>query len=162
MIKTYSQEIRKGIIEDYFYFNCVALLINKSNLGYSNAPTTTELNNRKSLIIAQAAATEVVVGNGYKRALITVPTTTEDLNSDSSSVEITVNFTATGGSIGPFSHVVIVRGANLSGATLANGNNRGSAVGKVICVEPVLNAPFTLLTGQTFNYTFNLSLSSAL
>lgn len=157
MLPTYTNEIKKSIISDYLKSNLVILLIYKPGLGLTNAITSIEQEARLNLTMLEASATEVGATqlNGYSRNIVSSLNITDDF---SSSLEVT--FTADGGNIGPFTHVVAARGADLRNASISNGNNRGNSQGTVIFVEPVINAPLILNDLYTFRYTLKFNIST--
>lgn len=170
MIPTYTYAIKERIIKDYLGANLVIALINNTNLGITDTPSLSELQARQNYSNSNLLSNEIggVNLNGYKRYIIsnndinpvnTTTTTTE--------VSLTAEFTAVGGNFDPFSHIVLIRGANTTGASINNGNNRGDTSGTIISIEPVLNtitpgSPLVLQTGITFNYSFKLSSSDAI
>ena len=162
MIPTYSDDIRKLILDSFISSNLVAILINNPALGLTDTPNATELDLRRTLDLTTIAAIEIggTALNGYARQIITLPAATDDVPNEVSSSTTSVAFTASGGDFDDFTHILLVTGADLVGAAPANGNNRGSTVGTVVYVEPAVSAPVTLLDGQTFNYNFTLNLAS--
>ena len=166
MIPTYTDAIKQGIIQDYLGSNLVVLLINAASLGITDTPTVVQLEARRDYTMVQVFSTEIgaTVLNGYARQIvapidITVTQPTDEL----SEAEITVTFTANGGDMDAFSHFVVVRGADLTGADpVLNGNNRGNTIGDIIFIEPVDNAgsPLVLTDGTSLEYTFKLIASS--
>lgn len=168
-IPTYTNLIKENIIKNYLGSNLVVVLINNPNLGITDSPTVQQLNARRNLTMIDVFNTEIGGNNlnGYARAIVNNSNINPIIvNTDLTEAEINVSFTAVGGVMGPFSHIVVVRGANVSGANpLTNGNNRGDTTGNIIFIEPITNnaAPETalsILNGATFDYTFKLISSS--
>jgi len=165
MIPTYSYAIRSGIINNYLGANLAVALINNSNLGITDTPTTAELESRKNFTTLDLFNFEIGATNlnGYARVLIPAldinPVTT---SVDQTEAEISVTFTASNGDFEPFSHIAVLRGANTVGADPnLNGNNRGDTNGTIIFLEPVENTtnpgiPLILSNGVSYNYTFKL------
>lgn len=169
MIPTYTTSIRESIIENFFANNLVIALISRPSLGITDTPTAAELAARQALNMTDIFNAEIgaVQLNGYHRNIVG----SGDINvvvidTETSEAEITVTFTANGGTMDSFSHIVAIRSADLTGADpVLNGNNRGSTLGEVIFVEPVNNAAspgsaLSLSDGTSFDYTFKL-ISSA-
>lgn len=170
-IPTYTYLIKESIIKNYLGSNLVIALINNSNLGITDTPTAQELEARRNLTMTDIFNTEIgnISLNGYARAIILNNTiTTNIVNGDLTESELNVSFTASGGDMEAFSHIVAIRGANVTGADpVLNGNNRGDTNGSIIFVEPVDNlsnpgSPLVVLNGSTFDYTFKLISSSEL
>lgn len=170
-IPTYTYLIKESIIKNYLGSNLVIALINNSNLGITDTPTAQELEARRNLTMTDIFNTEIggTSLNGYARAIILNNTiTTTVVNGELTESELTVSFTASGGDMEAFSHIVAIRGANVTGADpILNGNNRGDTNGSIIFVEPVDNLsnpgnPLVVLNGATFGYTFKLISSSEL
>ena len=163
MIPTYTTEIRRSIIDTYLSFNLVAILINRPSLGLTDTPTNTEMNERRNLTMAQVIASEIGSTSlkGYKRQIITVNPGATVAGTTLSQNSIVVTFQAAPGtSLDPFTHIVYVRGANLTLATDLNGNNRGNVSGTVVLVEPIQFAPVTLAHPSTFQHTLDLKVST--
>lgn len=160
MTATITKEIREFFITDTIGYNLVAFLINMPSLGNTNTPTNDQLLNRENLTMATATAQEVA-GTSYARHIATIDSAdiVED-NNGKFSVTVTATFTPTNGNpIGPVTHVVWARGANLVGATLVNGNNRGDTTGTVYKVEPLVAAPQTLTFPTVFNPSINIEIA---
>lgn len=162
MIPTYTNEYREGVILEYLSFNLVSFLIYKPSLGLSDSPTVSELEGRRNLTMNIAASAEVGSANlnGYKRQIVSLSEPTDSSITSSTNVQGTTEFTAQGGSIGPFTHIVIARGADLRNITVSNGNNRGNNTGTVIFVEPVIEGPIILQAPFTYQHTFNFTIST--
>lgn len=165
MIPTYTNQIKREIIESFLGSNLVVALVNYPNAGLSDTPTTQELAARKNFGMTNVFNTEIgrTNMNGYARQIV------EDLSIETLSTltkaEVEVSFTAEGGNFDPFTHIVLIKDADLSNADPAtNGNNRGSTVGSVIYIEPVNNQsqPLILTNNLTFNYSFSLNIASQL
>jgi hypothetical protein len=160
MTATITKEIREFFITDTIGYNLVAFLINMPSLGNTDTPTNDQLLNRENLTMASAAAQEVT-GSSYARYIATIdpPDIVED-NNGKFSVSVTATFTPTSGNpIGPVTHVVWARGANLVGANLSNSNNRGDTTGIVYKVEPVTAAPQTLIYPTQLNVTTEIAIA---
>ncbi|MBD2201815.1 hypothetical protein H6G33_10690 [Calothrix sp. FACHB-1219] len=162
MISIYTNQFRTRLVEDYIKINLVSFLIQMPSLGITDSPTPTELNNRLSLTMSNAVAQEIGATNlyGYKRNIITTSTSSEDLINRVITVTVTSTFTANGGSIGPASHICYARGADVLGASASNGNNRGSTIGTLIKVEPLVLAPYTIANGVTFTHNTSFIVST--
>lgn len=164
MIPTYTYAIKDKIIKDYFGANLVAALINNNNLGITDAPSSTQLAARQNYNINNLVTNEIgaLNLNGYQRQIIPNNTITPTIISNTlTEVNLNVSFTAVGGNFDLFTHIVVIRGANLTNATIINGNNRGDINGTIIFIEPVNNittpgSPILLQDGITFNYSFKL------
>lgn len=165
MIPTYTTSIKEGIISNYLGVNLVVLLINNASLGITDTPTQVQLDARAAYTMTNVFSTEIgaTVLNGYARQIVLpgdiIPTV---VTSELTEAEITVAFTAVG-DMDAFSHFVVVRGADLSGAdATGNGNNRGSTIGDIIFIEPVDNggSPLILTDGNSIDYTFKLIAST--
>jgi len=168
-IPTYTYLIKENLIKNYLGSNLVVALVSNTNLGITDTPTAIEAEARRNLTMTDVFNTEIggTALNGYARAIIlnnTINTTV--VNTELTESELNVSFTASGGDMDPFSHIVVIRGANVTGADpILNGNNRGDTNGTIIFVEPVDNIanpgnPLTVLNGATFDYTFKLISSS--
>ncbi len=150
MISTYTTEIQESFLQEYLGYNLIAILIYKPSLGITDSPTPTELAARKSLTMLDASALEVVLGHGYKRAIVQ-PTLVALEGSERIQLAAEAKFIADStGAIAAATHICYVRGANLIGAAPANGNNRGDTAGILIKVEPLANAPLSIAAGVTF------------
>lgn len=146
MTATITKEIREFFITDTIGYNLVAFLINMPSLGNTDTPTNDEILNRENLTMATASAQEVS-GTSYARHIATInPADIVEDNNGNFSVTVSATFTPTDGNpIGPVTHVVWARGANLVGADpITNGNNRGDTTGTAYKVEPLTAAPQTL------------------
>lgn len=167
MIPTYTTAIKEKIIKDYLGSNLVVALINNINLGITDLPSSTQLEARENYNINNLLTNEIGASNlnGYKRALILNNTITTSVTSPSTiEANFTVNFEAIGGNFDPFSHIVVIRGANITNALPSNGNNRGDVNGTIIFIEPVnniLNPAQPLVLQQGITYTYNFKLISA-
>lgn len=163
MNPTYTNEFRSGFIQDYIYFNLVSFLIYKPSLGLTNSPTASELKLRRDLNMNLAAAAEIGSEslNGYRRQIITLTNSTVNVNETSTTVEGSSEFIAEGGPIGPFTHIVVARGADLRNKSVSNGNNRGNNQGTVIFVEPVISAPIVIESPVSFTHSLKFSVSTA-
>lgn len=137
MLPTISNEIREKIAKDYLSYALVAFLINKTDLGYDDTPSENEYKKRIALSMREAVLHELggLSLNGYRRFFIEEPTIRN--TSSNSSILIKAEFQAINGTIGPFSHVCIARGANIFDMSPSNGNNRGDFQGQLIAVMPV-------------------------
>lgn len=165
MIPTYTYEIKNKIIKDYLGANLAVALINNINLGLTDAPSNQQLEARKLFVTSSLVDFEIGASalNGYSRNLI-LNSTINPLISSPNQTETTLQatFTAVGGNFNPATHVVVLRGANISGANpITNGNNRGDTNGTIIFIEPINNilnpgTPFILQEGITFTYNFKL------
>jgi hypothetical protein len=149
---SFTTEYYTGLL-NYTSTNLVALLINRPELGLSSSPTLTQLEARLSLTMEDAVAWELTQ-SAYSRAIVTSPVimlpTSTTLTAE---LIATVTFS---GIIGPFTHILFTRGANVAGANAGNGNNRGSSNGTIIWIDSVVSAPLTITTPATFVYTLNL------
>jgi hypothetical protein len=155
MTATITKEIREFFITDTIGYNLIAFLINMPSLGNTDTPTNDEILNRENLTMTTAAAQEVS-GISYARQIVTIaPTDITEDNNGKFSITVSATFAPTDTNpIGPVTHIVWARGANLVGATLLNGNNRGDTTGTVYKVEPVTAAP------QTLTYPTQLTVST--
>jgi len=161
MTATITKEIREFFITDTIGYNLVAFLINMPSLGNTDTPTNDELLNRENLTMASAAAQEVTDAS-YSRYIATIdPADIIEDNDGKFSVSVTATFTPTESNpIGPVTHVVWARGANLVGADpIINGNNRGDTTGTVYKVEPLVAAPQTLIYPVVFSPTINIEIA---
>jgi hypothetical protein len=164
MIPTYTYAIKEKIIKDYLGSNLVVLLINNNNLGITDAPSSTQLEARQNYNINNLATQEIGAANlnGYKRHVILNNSIVPNIISPTlTEVNLTASFTAVGGNFDLFSHIVVLRGANLTNITTLNGNNRGDTTGTIVYIEPVQNTanpglPLLLQPGITYNYSFKL------
>lgn len=165
MIPTYTYAIKEKIIKDYLGANLIVALINNNNMGITDLPTPTQLETRRNFTSLNLNTNEISVTNGYKRHIILNNTITPNaISASNTEVELTASFSAVGGHLDAVSHIIILRGANLTGASNINGNNRGDSAGTIIFIEPVLNTlnpgtPLIIQSGTTFNYTFKLASS---
>jgi len=168
-IPTYTYAIKENIIKNYLGSNLVVALINNPNLGITDTPTSQELESRASLTMTDVFNTEIgsTSLNGYSRSIVLNSSiNTSIISNELTEAEINVSFTASGGNLEPFSHIVVIRGANITSADPnLNGNNRGDTNGNIIFVEPVTNTanpgnPLSISDGTTFDYTFKLVSSS--
>ncbi len=150
MISTYCNQFKESVLTSYLSYNLVAFLINKPSLGITNSPTTAQLLERKTLTMEEAAAFEINVAGGYKRAIIPLTPLINNDNERSSFINVSAQFTPTAGSFAACTHICYARGASLATASNANGNNRGDNTGILIKVEPVINAPFIITAPTTF------------
>lgn len=165
MIPTYTYAIKNKVITDYLGTNLAIILINNINLGMTDTPTIDQLDARRNFTAANLLNFEIgtPILNGYRRDLILnseiIPVT---INSNQTEANIEAEFTAVGGPFQPVTHVVALRGAELTGANpLTNGNNRGSTNGTIIFIEPIQNivspnTPLIVQQGTTFSYSFKL------
>lgn len=136
-------------------FNMVAILINYPELGLS-LPSSSQLTLIRNLTMTSVAQRELTNAGGYKRHIVSP--TAPAITNDTYSVTVTSAFTATTTNFNSATHIVYVRGANLTGANSSNGNNIGSNIGTVILVEPIEAAPYTVVAGVTFNHSAVLSI----
>lgn len=163
MIPTYTNSIRKQIIDEYLSYNLVSILIYDTSLGLTDTPNSLELEARRNLIMSSVAANEIgdVSLKGYKRCLITPDPATQLPGNILSETIITSSFQAEVGlELDQATHIVYVRGANQLGADPSNGNNRGDLQGDVILVEPIENAPIILAHPTVFEHTLDLRIST--
>lgn len=155
MNPTMTRELMLGLM-DYMRQGMVAYLIYMPQLGMG-ALSPQEYQRRYLLTMREAVSYELGVGqnsamslNGYQRY---VPEG-EDLEVHDSRLILTVKctWTAVGGPIGPFTHVVLARGCTLYGGTPANGMNRGDYGGQVILCQPQAKDPLglTIQKGATY------------
>jgi hypothetical protein len=165
MIPTYTYKIKENIIKNYLGANLVVALINNASLGITDTPTNQELESRRNFSSSNLFNFEIGSSslNGYARAIIDNSSISTDIvNAQVTETNLTATFTAFGGSFEPFTHIVVIRGANLSNANPElNGNNRGDTTGTIIFIEPVENpinpgSPLTLNNGVSYNYNFKL------
>jgi hypothetical protein len=162
MIPTYSDEIRKSFIDTYISYNLVALLINDETLGLTDAPNSTQLSARRALTMAYVISKEIGATSlkGYKRSVVTLGTTVNgDPNLSTNTAQATFQADP-GQTLDTATHIVYVRGANLTGISTANGNNRGNIQGLVVLVEPLIAAPISLTFPTVFTHTANLRIST--
>lgn len=161
MTPTITREIKNYFITNTIGYNLVAFLINMPSLGNTDSPTNDQLLLRERLVMTEAVAQEIA-SLGYQRSIITFDS--DDIvfdNLGKASIDVTAEFIApVENEIGPFTHIVWARGANLIGATSANGNNRGDTTGTIWKVEPVTLAPFTLQAGATYSATTDISITA--
>jgi hypothetical protein len=160
MTATITKEIREFFITDTIGYNLVAFLINMPSLGNTDTPTNDQLLNRENLTMASAAAQEVTA-TSYARYIASIdPTDIVEDNDGKFFISVTAVFTPTSDNpIGPVTHVVWARGANLVGATELNGNNRGDTTGIVYKVEPLVAAPQTLIYPVVFKPTITIEIA---
>lgn len=165
MIPTYTYAIKNKIITDYLGTNLAILLINNPNLGMTDTPTADQLEARRNFDASNLLTFEIGTPalNGYRRDLILNSEITPTvINSNQTEAIIEAHFTAVGNNFQPATHVVALRGADLTGANeLTNGNNRGSTAGTIIFIEPIQNivspnTPLIIQQGTTFTYNFRL------
>jgi len=164
MIPTYTYAIKEKLLVDYLGSNLIIALISNINLGITDTPNAAQLEARRNYATSNLINEEIgnVSLKGYKRHLIPNNTiVTQVISSNQTETTLNASFTAFGDNFDPFTHIVVLRGANITGASTSNGNNRGDIVGTIIFIEPVNNVlapftPYTLLEGSTFNYTFKL------
>ncbi len=156
MIPTYTSEYLNKLHEDYIGFNLVAFLIFRPSLGITNTPSVAELDARRALTMQVAASYEIALTNGYSRCILTltkdVTSTTTDVIYNSSGSFVA----SSSGVLSPATHICFARGANLSGGSTLNGQNRGSTQGTLIKVEPLLNHFY-----RVFNCEINFLVESA-
>lgn len=169
MIPTYTYAIKEKLITDYLGGNLVVALINAPDLGITDTPSTQQLNARRTYTMNNVFTTEIGVTalNGYARQIVDpLDITVTQVDTNLSEAEISVSWTAVDGDMEPFSHFVVIRGAELTNADpIVNGNNRLSTIGTIIFIEPVNNianpgVPYIITENLTFNYTFKLLSSS--
>lgn len=166
MIPTYTYAIKEEIIQTCFGNNLIIALINNSTLGITDTPTGSELEARRNFTMTDVFDFELTVTNGYARYI--VPAIDVDVvivDTELSRADITASFTASGGDMPEFSHIVVIANADIIGADpILNGNNRGNTIGTIVFIEPVDNAgvPLTITNGTTFEYDFALLTSSEL
>ncbi len=167
MIPTYTYAIKENLIKDYLGANLVIALINNINLGITDTPSSTQLQARQNYDINNLISNEIggTNLNGYRRFVVINNTiTTNNISNTITESNLTATFTASGGNFDAFTHIIAIRGANLTNATNVNGNNRGDTNGTIIFIEPVFNTftPGTSLIlqdGITFTYNFKLTSS---
>lgn len=169
MIPTYTTAIKQSIIETYFGNNLVIALVNRPSLGITDTPTVDEVAARQAFNMTDVFDSEIgaTTLNGYARQIVLpADINVTVIDTERSEAEITVTFSAVGGNMDAFSHLVAIRAADLVGADpILNGNNRGSSVGEVIFVEPVDNpvlpgSAFSIPDAADYDYTFKLIASS--
>lgn len=139
MNPTMTREIMLGMM-DYLRQGMAAYLVYMPQLGMGGL-TPQEYQRRYMLTMREAVSYELGVGqssalslNGYQRY---VPTGDDLLVRDNHMVlTVKCRWTALGGPLGPFTHVVLARGCNLYGGTPGNGMNRGDYTGQVILCQP--------------------------
>lgn len=172
MNPTMTREIMLGLM-DYMRQGMAAYLVYMPQLGLG-ALTPQEYQRRYMLTMREAVSYELgssqihhtpsVIDpnsmpmhpgtvsslNGYMRY---VPTG-EDLQVHDTHLILSVKckWTAVGGPIGPFTHVILARGCNLYGGTAANGMNRGDYGGQVLLCQPQSKDPLglTVQAGATY------------
>ena len=168
-IPTYTYNIKSELIKNYLGANLVVCLINNSALGITDTPSATELEARKNFLATDIPTYEIggTTLNGYARFIVLNSSITPvAVTGDRTEAPISASFTASGGDMDAFSHIVVLRGANLTGADPGlNGNNRGDTTGTIVLVEPVDNLaspgnPLVITDTTTFNYNFTLISSS--
>lgn len=160
MIPTYTSEYLNKLYEDYVGFNLIAFLIFRPSLGITNTPSVNELDLRRALTMQLATSYEIALTNGYSRSIINL---IEDPSSTTTDVIYTgvATFTASSsGSLNAATHICFARGANLTGGSNLNGQNRGSTQGTLIKLEPLLNAPLTIAASTTLTHNTSFKLSS--
>lgn len=152
MTTTITKELKTYFINNTIGYNLVALLINMPSLGVSSSPNNDQLLLRENLTMATAVAQEVA-DTDYKRHIVEFDSEDIVYSNGQATVNVTATFTplTATNSIGPFTHVVWVRGANLVGANDANGNNRGDTTGTIWKVQSVLAAPTTFTYPVVFS-----------
>lgn len=156
MNPTMTREIMVGVME-YMKQGMAAYLIYMPDLGMG-ALNPQQYQRRHLLTMREAVSYELGVNatagtlslNGYSRY---VPTG-DDLQIYDTHLILSVKcrWTAVGGPIGPFTHVVLARGCNLYGGTVSNGMNRGDYGGQVILCQPQAKDPLglTVQAGATY------------
>lgn len=166
MIPTYTYAIKQELLDTFLGNNLIVALINAPTLGITDTPSAQQLENRATYTMTNVFSSEIGLANlnGYARQII-LPgdITVNQVNTQLSDVDLSVSFTATGGDFDPFTHLVVIKDADLVNADpILNGNNRGSTIGTIIFIEPVDNggAPLTLIEGLSYNYDFKLQVSS--
>ena len=158
MIPQYTTEFKQDYLNQISY-NLTAFLISKPSLGLTDAPTLPQLAARKALTMAVAAASEITATNGYERFFID---TVEAIDNVDGTSEFTVTSTFTpdaSTSLAPFTHICYAYNTAVIGATSLNGNNRGSTVGTLIKVEPIISAPLTVTSPAVFTHTTTFKVS---
>lgn len=163
MIPTITNDFYNFLLLESVSYNLVAILINKPTLGLTDLPTADELKLRKELTVTSAVSQEIS-SVGYKRFILEVEESDVEIDSNSTtfSVELESSFVAPStNSLGPFTHICYIRGANLIGANNANGNNRGDTTGVIYKVEPINNAPLTLQAGATFTHVTDITFTGS-
>jgi hypothetical protein len=165
MIPTYTYAIKNKIITDYLGSNLAIILINNPNLGMTDTPTIDQLEARRNFTASNLINFEIgaTALNGYRRFLVSnTAITPTNISTNQTEATLQADFTADGGNFNPITHVIALRGANITGANpLTNGNNRGDVSGTILFIEPVNNVispntPLIVQVGTTFNYTFKL------
>ncbi|WOL31328.1 hypothetical protein [Microcoleus phage My-WqHQDG] len=155
MNPTMTREIMLGLM-DYMRQGMAAYLIYMPELGMG-ALTPQQYQRRYMLTMREAVSYELGVSqvgtlslNGYARY---VPTG-EDLQVHDTHLTLSVRckWTAVGGPIGPFTHVILARGCNLYGGTAINGMNRGDYGGQVLLCQPQAkdSLGLTIQAGATY------------
>jgi len=137
MVPSIPQEIKNGIIKEYLLIDCIAALIFKPDLGYDDKPNQQEFLNRRNASFMDLSSYEVggYSLNGYKRFIFN--SLNVEVDEYNSKITFEPTFYAINGDLGPFTHLVLVRGALVAGADIENGNNRGDPQGRVIAIKPV-------------------------
>lgn len=165
MIPTYTYAIKNKIITDYLGSNLAIILINNPNLGMTDTPTLDQLEARRNFTASNLINFEIGANllKGYRRFLVSNSAiTTNNISVNQTEANLQADFTAVGGDFDPITHVVALRGANITGANpLSNGNNRGDTNGTILFIEPIENlvspnTPLVIPETTTFNYTFKL------
>lgn len=161
MTTTITKELKTYFINNTIGYNLVALLINMPSLGVTSSPTNDQLLLRENLTMATAVAQEVAIGTSYKRHIIQFDSEDIVYSNGQATINVTVTFTplATTNTIGPFTHVVWARGANLVGANSGNGNNRGDTTGIIWKVQSVVAAPITITYPVVFSSTTDITIT---
>lgn len=158
MIPQYTTEFKQDYLNQISY-NLTAFLILKPSLGLNDAPTLPQLAARKALTMTTASVDEIAVTNGYERVFID---TVEIIDNVDGTSEFTVISTFTPDAdeaLAPFTHICYAYNTAVLGATSINGNNRGSSVGTLIKVEPIIAAPLTITSPAVFTHTTTFKVS---
>lgn len=157
MIPTFSNKIKTELVTDFLGTNLVIALINYEGLGLTDAPTIEQQVLRQEFSTQDLGVYEIGGQqlNGYRRNIVNI-TEADIVGNNVKRAIITVEFTAVDGDLDPFTHVVAIRGAKVTDAEVSNGNNRGNTQGTIIFVEPIENAPITVLENNAFEYTLTL------
>jgi hypothetical protein len=157
MVPTYTRAIKEAIIDSFLGSNLVVILINHPSLGEENL-TELELEARRSLTMEEVVEVELEATNGYSRKVVSIDPELIVSDDSGSYVDLSVEFTAEGGNMNPFTHIVTACNCDLINADpIVNGNNRGSDLGNIIFVESVEGGTMELQQGLTFEYNFRLA-----
>lgn len=137
MIPTSSRDILKDFGEYYINLGLGAILVQRPELGLTDTPNAQELKLRKDSTLKDLVPYEVggVNLNGYKRCFINKPSV--KYTNTSVILDFLVEWEAINRPMGPFTHYVLCKNLNKFQGGPKNGNNRGSAEGIVLGIQPV-------------------------